>query len=109
MPRIAGQLDPGGPSSILLRERSVANEKPEEAGELRLIAWAEKTMAGQTIDPPVDRQRGFTLVVAHLQPSPLLDPASIRYNALASPAPRRPRLALVIPPTPTRPGCQEWA
>jgi hypothetical protein len=72
----------------LLRERSLAN-RPEDVGELRLIAWAEKTLAGQTIEPPVDRQRGFTLVVAHLQPSPLLDSASARYHALAS-GPERP-------------------
>jgi hypothetical protein len=63
----------------LLVERSVTT-RPEEVGELRLIAWAKKPMSGQMIDPPVDRQRGFTLVVAHLQPSPLLDPGSKRYN-----------------------------
>ncbi len=73
-----GQLDPR-PFLDLLLERSVA-QRPEEVGELRLVAWAAKPMAGQAIDPPVDRQRGFTLVVAHLRPSPRLDPASPRYN-----------------------------
>ena len=85
-PQAAGELDPR-PFLELLRERSVAT-RPEEVGELRLIAWAEKTIAGQAIDPPVDRLRGFTLVVAHLEPSPLLDPASERYNALAGGAER---------------------
>ena len=74
-------LDPG-PFLDLLRDRSIAT-RPEEAGELRLIAWAEKPMGGQAIEPPVDRQRGFTLLVAHLEPSPLPDPASARYNVLA--------------------------
>ncbi len=73
-----GQLDPR-PFLDLLLERAVA-QRPEEVGELRLIAWAAKPMAGQAIEPPVDRQRGFTLVVAHLRPSPLLDSASPRYN-----------------------------
>jgi hypothetical protein len=74
-----GKLDPGAFLQLLLK-RSVTT-RPEEVGELRLIAWANKPMAGQAIDPPVDRQRGFTLVVAHLQPSPLLSPDSPRYYA----------------------------
>ncbi len=76
-----GQLDPGAFLDLLLK-RSVAS-RPEEVGELRLIAWANKPLSGQTIEPPVDRQRGFTLVVAHLQPARLLSPDSPRYNALA--------------------------
>jgi len=104
-PRSAGYpelpLDPG-PFLDLLRERSIAN-RPEETGELRLIAWAEKPLAGQAIEPPVDRQRGFTLLVAHLEPSPLLDPASPRYNALAM-GPERPPVALPsVTPDPNLP------
>jgi hypothetical protein len=91
-----------GPFLDLLRERSVA-VRPEEAGELRLIAWAEKTLAGQTIDPPVDRHRGFTLVVAHLQPSPLLDPASPRYNALALGRETPPPILPIVEPDPNSP------
>jgi hypothetical protein len=71
------KLDPGEFLQLLLK-RSVTT-RPEEVGELRLIAWANKPMAGQAIDPPVDRQRGFTLVVAHLQPSPILSPSDPRY------------------------------
>ena len=86
-----GELDPR-PFLDLIRERSVAT-RPEEVGELRLIAWAEKTLSGQAVDPPVDRLRGFTLVVAHLQASPLLDSASERYNVLAL-GPERPQFPL---------------
>ena len=100
-PQGSGQLDPG-PFLGLLRDRSVAT-RPEEVGELRLIAWAEKTLAGQAIDPPVDRQRGFTLVVAHLQASPLLDPASSRYNALALGRERPPVALPIMPPDPNAP------
>ncbi|WP_435009497.1 hypothetical protein P12x_000751 [Tundrisphaera lichenicola] len=76
-----GQLEPG-PFLDLLLSRTIAT-RPEEVGELRLIGWASKPLPGQTIEPPVDRLRGFTLVVAHLRPAPLLDPASPRYFALA--------------------------
>ena len=84
--RPVAQLEPG-PFLNLLRKASVAT-RLEEVGELRLIAWADKPLAGQAIDPPVDRQRGFTLVVAHLQPAPLLGPGLPRYNALAEGAER---------------------
>jgi len=77
----AGQLDPG-PFLDLILSRSVAY-RPEEVGELRLVAWSGKPLPGQVIEPPVDRHRGFTLVVAHLRPSPVSDPASPRYFALA--------------------------
>jgi hypothetical protein len=82
-----GQLDPG-PFLKLLLERSIA-QRDDEVGELRLIARAGKPMPGQEIEPVVDRHRGFTLVVAHLEPAPLPDPASPRYNALAE-GPERP-------------------
>jgi hypothetical protein len=92
------QLDPG-PFLDLLWQRSIAN-RPEEVGELRLIAWADKPLGGQSIDPPVDRQRGFTLLVAHLQPSPLLDPASLRYNALAGGPEKTPNFLTILPQDP---------
>ena len=72
-------LDPL-PFERLLLKASVVGQAEEE-GEIRLIGRVDKLMPGQTIDPPVDRQRGFTLVVAHLKPAPLPDPASRRYNA----------------------------
>jgi hypothetical protein len=100
----SGQLDPGAFLNLLLK-RSAAM-RPEEVGELRLIAWSKNPLSGQSIDPPVDRQRGFTLVVAHLQPSPLLDPASERYNALAFGPEKPPTFSLPVVPNPnaTMPG-----
>lgn len=71
-------LDPG-PFVALLARSSVA-ERPEEVGEIRLIGRVDRVMPGQTIDPPVDRHRGFTLVVAHLRPPALPDPASPRFT-----------------------------
>ena len=72
-------LDPGPFLGLLLRA-SVA-EQNEEVGEIRLVGRIDQLMPGQTIDPPVDRHRGFTLVVAHLQPPALPDPAATRYTS----------------------------
>ena len=72
-------LDPG-PFVELLGRACVA-EPHEAPGEIRLVGRVDKIMPGQAIDPPVDRHRGFTLVVAHLQPPALPDPAAPRYNA----------------------------
>jgi hypothetical protein len=44
--------------------------KPEDEGELRLVAWIEGSMPGQELTPGVDRHRGFTLVVVHLEYGP---------------------------------------
>ena len=51
-PDSSPRLVPRPPAQAVLRT------KPEEVGELRLIAWADKPLAGQAIDPPVDRQPG---------------------------------------------------
>ncbi|WP_435015566.1 hypothetical protein TA3x_003109 [Tundrisphaera sp. TA3] len=77
-----GQLSPA-PFLDAIRRSSVA-ATPEEVGELRLVAWSPRPLVGQSIDPAPDRHRGFAIVVAHLAPAPLPDPASGRYNALAS-------------------------
>jgi hypothetical protein len=44
--------------------------KPEDDGELRLVAWIDGPIPGQALDPGVDRHRGFTLVVVHLRYDP---------------------------------------
>ena len=71
-------LDPAPFEKLLLRSSQAT--RPDEVGAIRLVGRVDQLMPGQTIDPPVDRQRGFTLVVAHLKPAPLPDPASKRYN-----------------------------
>ncbi len=40
-------------------------------------------MPGQVIDPPVDRQRGYTAVLVHLRNGPPPNPDGINYNILA--------------------------
>ncbi len=46
---------------------------PQEAGGIRLVAWAREPHPGLEVTPGVDRRRGVRLVVAHLRfavPSP---------------------------------------
>ncbi|MBV8676992.1 MAG: hypothetical protein JO355_07460, partial [Planctomycetaceae bacterium] len=75
-----GTLDP----SRLLRElRGFAEGRPEEKGEVRLVAWSPRPFGGQTLEPSVDRQRGLALVVVHLRFGPPPAPDGPRYHALA--------------------------
>ncbi|QDV36708.1 hypothetical protein [Tautonia plasticadhaerens] len=60
--------------------------KPEDAGELRLVAWAAGPMPGQELNPGVDRHRGFTLVVTHLRYAPPPPPDLPIYTSVASDA-----------------------
>ena len=41
--------------------------REENQGEMRLVAWVTGTSGGQVIEPAVDRRRGFTAVLVHLQ------------------------------------------
>ncbi len=54
--------------------------RPEDRGELRLVAWARDPRPGQELDPKVDRHRGFTLVVAHLAYGPPPSPDGPSYD-----------------------------
>jgi hypothetical protein len=74
-PTYAPWLDP----EPLLRSLAEARlGGPEEAGEVRLLAWAEEPMPEQKLAPVPDRHRGLRLVIAHLEqappPSPLGPP-----------------------------------
>jgi hypothetical protein len=76
--------DPGpDPSAFLMALRGAWESREEEQGELRLVAWMPTTIKGQVIEPPVDRQRGFTAVVVHLRSGPPPSPDGFRYNHLA--------------------------
>ena len=72
-------LDPDPFQKLLLR--TSVSDRAEDLDEIRLIGRIDKLMPGQTIDPPVDRHRGFTLVMAHLQAAPLPRADSPRYNS----------------------------
>ncbi len=71
------------PNSILLALRTTWEPRDENFGEIRLVAWVPHAMAGQMIDPPVDRQRGFTAVIVHLRSGPPPNPGGPHYNILA--------------------------
>ncbi len=93
------EVDPA-PFLEMLVKSSLAG-RPEEEGEVRLVAWVASPRAGQTIEPAVDLHQGFTLVVAHLKVGPTPDPASRPYSILAD-GPERPSQHLLNaqPPPP---------
>jgi hypothetical protein len=94
---------------------------PADAGEVRLVAWADGPHPGQRFTPRIDRHRGVRLVVAHLRfgnPDP--DASPYRHDepiappedepepggdALgdAGPSPPPPGLAAVAGPSPRTP------
>ena len=73
--------------------------RPEDLGEVRLIAWIPGPRGGQTIEPAVNIHKGFTLVVAHLKIGATPDPASPRYNVLAR-GPETPSTQMLNAPPP---------
>ncbi len=85
--------------------RSSVASRPEEAGEIRLLAWVAKPREGQTIEPAVDLHQGFTLVVAHMKLGATPDPASLPYNILAD-GPERPSEHMLNTPAPPPPANQ---
>lgn len=75
--------------------------RPEDASEIRLVAWARDPRQGVEIEPKVDRRRGFTLVVAHLTYGPPPPPNGRVYDASRDP---RVRAASVEPARRSPPG-----
>ena len=71
--------------------RTTWETREENKGELRLVAWVAGTTGGQVIEPAVDRQRGFTAVMVHLQRGSPPSPDARRYNLLAEGGPRAER------------------
>jgi hypothetical protein len=69
---------------LLNRFTSFFEDRPENQGEIRLVAWVAKPMTGPTIEPPVDRHRGFTAVVVHLRSGASPAPDGPTYNSLAT-------------------------
>ena len=72
------------PNPFLQALRSSWEEREENQGELRLVAWASSTVSGQSIEPAVDRKRGFTAVLVHLRSGPPPSPDGKRYNLLVA-------------------------
>jgi hypothetical protein len=55
------------PEPLLQELRTYYENRPESAGEIRLVAWSPKPVGGQKIEPGVDRHRGVTAFVIHLK------------------------------------------
>jgi hypothetical protein len=72
------------PNPFLEALRSSWDDREENRGELRLVAWASSTLPGQVIEPAIDRKRGFTAVLVHLRSGPPPSPDGRRYNLMAS-------------------------
>jgi hypothetical protein len=71
------------PNPILNELRTSWGWRPEEQGELRLVAWAADPIGGQVIQPAIDRRRGFTAILVHVRSGSPPSPAGRRYNLLA--------------------------
>lgn len=69
------------PEKFLNPLRKYERKRPEDQGEIRLVAWAPKFLPGQKVEPQVDRHRGMTLVVAHLDMGPPPSPDDPRYDS----------------------------
>lgn len=68
------------PQRFLREFRQLYEDRPENQGELRLVAWSPTPMPGQRIEPAVDRHRGFTAFVIHLRNGPPPAPDGPTYN-----------------------------
>ena len=80
--------------------RTTWERRDENPGEIRLVAWVPRTMPGQVIEPPLDRQRGFTAVLVHLRSGP---PPSPDGRALQPAGPRPGEADRAEPPASARP------
>ncbi len=79
------QAGPGpDPNRILSELRMNWESRPEEQGELRLVAWAADPIGGQVIQPAIDRRRGFTAILVHVRSGSPPSPDGRRYNLLAA-------------------------
>jgi hypothetical protein len=85
------------PSALLKMLREHFEDRPENRGEIRLVAWTPEPLPGQKIEPAPDRHRGLTAVVIHLRNGPPPDPSGPYTNALANPREPRPEADHPVP------------
>jgi hypothetical protein len=85
----ADGYDGPDPRAILEELRRSWERRPENLGELRLVAWVPRPQAGQSFDPGLDRHRGMTAVLVHLRHGNPPSPDIARYNLLAVPVSER--------------------
>jgi hypothetical protein len=75
---------PGPDLDTFLRAvRTTWERRDINLGEIRLVAWVARSLPGQVIEPPPDRQRGFTAVLVHLRNGSPPSPDGEQYNRLA--------------------------
>ncbi|MFO0907778.1 MAG: hypothetical protein U0794_05355 [Isosphaeraceae bacterium] len=79
-------------ASIIEAIKNQFEDRPENTGEIRLVGWTEGPVSGESIDPPVDRHRGVTIVVAHLRFAPPPSVDAPRYYDLSTDTEPPPRL-----------------
>ena len=84
----ADVYDGPDPASVLAELRKSWENRPENSGELRLVAWIPRPVGGQTFEPALDRHRGLTAVMVHLRYGNPPSPEGPRYNLLAAGAER---------------------
>jgi hypothetical protein len=78
------------PGAIHEELRRAWEKRPENLGELRLVAWVARPVGGQAFEPALDRHRGMTAVLVHLRYGNPPAPDAPRFNLLAVPVPQRP-------------------
>jgi hypothetical protein len=71
------------PRPLLREVRRTYENRPENSGEIRLVAWVPQPVGGQAFEPALDRHRGATVVLAHLRYDPPPSPSDLRFNLLA--------------------------
>ena len=84
-------LDPETFLSVL---RTSFEPRPENLGQVRLVAWTPKVIPGRRLEPRVDRERGYSAVIVHLKSGPPPSPDALIYDALLRPASQDPDRAL---------------
>jgi hypothetical protein len=81
--RVEGHDGPD-PAPLLAALRRNWENRPENTGELRLVAWTPRPIGGQTFEPALDRHRGMTAVLVHLRYGSPPSPAGPRYSMRAA-------------------------
>jgi hypothetical protein len=81
--RVEGHEGPD-PAPLLAELRSTWEDRPENYGELRLVAWIPQPIGGQIFEPALDRHRGMTAVLVHLRQGNPPSPEGPRYNLRAA-------------------------
>ncbi|WP_148596053.1 hypothetical protein [Aquisphaera giovannonii] len=90
VPEAVEGFDGPDPSPLMGVLRKASPDRgPENAGEMRLVAWSPGPRDGQSFEPALDRHRGTTIVLVHLRRGPPPPPDGRRYNLLADAARRR--------------------